>query len=179
MNNNLFMTILILVVVIYNIYLSIDIRNLLKDKFQYRLPLHYYDEIGHTPFIKFTIGVKDYIFIIDTGCADCLIDNKVFDEITTINELTLQDKTDYTVIGVHGPVESQTNNVILELKIDEIKFIQEFNSYDLSTALLQINKIIGSNCAGLLGTKFLSKNKAKIDFKHKVMLISKHDLYSK
>lgn len=180
MNDFSFVTILvILVIVLYNIYLSIDIRYLFKDKLQYKLPLQYYSEIGHTPLIKFKIGNKDYFFIIDTGCVDCLLDDKIFDEIVTTNNLILKDEVNYTVIGVHGPVESKSNSIVLELKANEIKFTQEFNSYDLSTALLPINKVIKSNCAGLLGTKFLNKNKVKLDLKHKIMLISKHDLYSK
>ena len=169
---------IILVAVFYNIYLTIDVKYLFKDKLQYKLPLHYYAEFGHTPLIKVKIGKKEYIFIIDTGCDDCLLDDKVFEEIITENLIPTKEE-DYTVIGIHGPVKSTTHNVTLELLINELKFTQEFNSYDLSDALSQINKVLGTNCAGLLGMKFLNKNKAKIDFKHRVMLISKHDLYSK
>lgn len=153
-------TLIILVNLGVLIFLGVNFIKYNKDTNKEKIHLIYKEDF-EVPLIKVTQNNKDYLFIVDTGCAYSTIS---CDALNTFKyELTNKRGTTY---GVNGKLE-ETVFVNCKFDVNDYHIEQEFQCVECDNFVN--NNETGYNIAGLLGSDFLKRNKFIVDVDRLIM----------
>ena len=115
------------------------------------------------PVITFNQGKTKLNFLFDTGATDSVINSSVLDKI----KYTEIEGIQCEVYGMEGNVQ-KVGFVNIDLTRD-LKFSDEFQVVDMSSAFDQVKKETGVTIVGILGNTFFQKYKYIIDYEQMIV----------
>lgn len=151
----------------------LSIKNIIKDKINYKIPILYKKSNSYLPLLPIKFDGGEYYFVIDSGAGDSYIDMNFIKE-NTFCEL---EESAIAVVGIGGASDNKTFTIKnFTFTSSKIEFTSDFVSTDLGPALNPINNNLkGRNCIGLLGSDFLHKYHIKVDVKNEILFIPRRD----
>lgn len=116
-------------------------------------------EKADIPAIPITINDKDYIMLVDTGSDASYLDSNVLNKIQK-NLLGYQDE----IVG--GTGIKGKGSAVYEVKFNcgNKEFTEEFTENNFTHIFDFVQQNTGIRLSGILGTRFLVKNKCILDF---------------
>lgn len=115
------------------------------------------------PVITFNQGKTKFNFLFDTGATNSVINASVLDKI----KYTEIEGVQCEVYGMEGNVQ-KVGFVNIDLTRD-LKFTDEFQVVDMSSAFDQVKKETGVTIVGILGNTFFQKYKYIIDYEQMIV----------
>lgn len=115
------------------------------------------------PVITFNQGKNKFNFLFDTGATNSVINSTVLDKIKHSNIEGVQCE----VYGMEGNVQ-KVGFVNIEFTRD-LKFSDEFQAVDMSSAFDQVKAETGVTIVGILGNTFFQKYKYIIDYEQMIV----------
>ena len=120
-------------------------------------------DLAGLPVITFNQGKSKFNFLFDTGATNSVINSTVLDKI----KHSAIDGVQCEVYGMEG-VAQKVGFVNIEFTRD-IKFSDEFQVVDMSSAFDQVKKETGVTIVGILGNTFFQKYKYIIDYEQMIV----------
>lgn len=124
-------------------------------------------DLCELPVITFTVNDKKINLLLDSGSSVSIINS---------NELGNYSHTKLNYVGINYGVEGDkqaTDYVKLDMEYKGIKFEEEFQSFDMSTAFNNIKSESGVTIHGILGSNFFTRYKYILDFENLVAVMKK------
>ena len=128
-----------------------------------------FKRISNIPFIKVVLENKEQYFVIDSGSAASLLDEKYLNN--TIN--SSEDAETVSVSGIDGTWEGK--KAIVWFDIDGVSFRSLFLVSDLGDFFRIPEEKLGP-VAGILGGNFLYHYKAVIDYGKECIFIDENNI---
>lgn len=126
----------------------------------FKFPLNFGLEQAGLPLILTSGGLKNICFLIDTGSTHNIIFDFVYehfkDEFKKIGGSQL-------VMGIEGEYK-ETSTIEATFNFEGVDYTSTFSVLNASDAIKQVQDETGVQIHGILGVKFLMKNKWIIDF---------------
>jgi hypothetical protein len=119
-----------------------------------------FERINGYPIVKMVMSGKEVLFLLDTGCADCVLDYSFYNECGGSSEMILPAES---ICGSLGIIDS-IGKTLCELTRGERKIKIPFVLADINGFLSSVSDDSDVQLVGILGSKFFRRHKIIIDY---------------